>query len=269
MEQYAAADFEFFQRIRHSQGDKMPVPHRHRHHELYFLASGQASYFVDDHICMLNPGEMIFVPKGAFHQTIYSHTDCSERLLLVFDSDFLGSEYLPYLSPLTENPHIVLPKKSLPAFETIFRNIEYECTRKKAGYTEMNRLYLRQLLVLISRCRIEDSAPPLFGTYRIIQDAITHIGENYSQQISVEALAEMCSLSVGYFSKQFRRITGMTPSAYITATRITAAKALLKTSQKSITEVAMACGFNDSSYFSMMFRRFEGMTPKKYAAKYK
>lgn len=73
------------------------------------------------------------------------------------------------------------------------------------------------------------------------------------------------ALSRSHFSKLFKQVTGVGLNEYINITRITAAQNLLSKSNYSITEVASACGFNDSNYFAAVFKKIKGITPKKYS----
>ena len=60
-------------------------------------------------------------------------------------------------------------------------------------------------------------------------------------------------------------ITGVGLNDFINISRITAAEKLLVSSNMSITEIASACGFNDSNYFASVFKKFKGITPKRYS----
>jgi AraC-like DNA-binding protein len=57
---------------------------------------------------------------------------------------------------------------------------------------------------------------------------------------------------------------GLTPVAYLNRYRVQQARQLLKTTHKSITEIALDVGFSGSSYFSRIFRRETGMSPEAY-----
>lgn len=265
MASFIKDDFEFFEHDHQKQGINMPSPHQHNYHELYYLVKGKATYFVGNNIYLLKSGDFCFIPKGEFHKTNYDASISIERLLFIFDDDFLGRDYSQYIESIRTFKHIPLEKEAFPSLNGLFERIEKENSERKNNYMEMNRLYLRELLLLIQRHRIINDEQILKGSNRIIQNAAQYIIQNYDKDISVDSLAAMYYLSPGHFSKQFKKITGVNPSEYITMTRITAAKEKLSSGKASITDIALECGFSDSNYFASVFKKATGITPKKFS----
>ena len=93
---------------------------------------------------------------------------------------------------------------------------------------------------------------------------VNYIHTNYSEKISLNDIARVCSLSPFQFSRAFKREQGMTPWQFIVQYRISKAMELLRTPGISVTEVAFAVGFNDLSYFARRFRQYAGVSPSKY-----
>ncbi|MGZ2453120.1 AraC family transcriptional regulator [Rhizobium ruizarguesonis] len=85
--------------------------------------------------------------------------------------------------------------------------------------------------------------------------------ENLEGDISIEQVAQACNLSRGYFIRAFRETTGMTPYQWLLSQRIDRARALLRTSNAPLAEVAIACGFADQSHFTRVFASVVGATP--------
>ena len=71
-------------------------------------------------------------------------------------------------------------------------------------------------------------------------------------------------LTPNYFCRFFRKITHRSPIDYLNYYRIEAACIRLAQGDESITEIALATGFNDISYFIKTFRRYKGISPLKY-----
>ena len=111
------------------------------------------------------------------------------------------------------------------------------------------------------RVRSKESAP---NWYDAIKDAIAYIAKNYAADLSVSDLARHVSLSESQFTRIFRRQTETSPAQYILQTRINAARILLETTDKLLTDIAAETGFYDHSHFVKMFKRAVGMTPSHY-----
>jgi transcriptional regulator GlxA family with amidase domain len=99
--------------------------------------------------------------------------------------------------------------------------------------------------------------------YAIIEPAIRMIRDNYSQpKLSVDALAAACNVSKYHFCHVFKSVTGFGAISYLNAYRLKIANNLLKTSDKSVSEIAFSCGFEDASYFSKLYKQKFNKTPK-------
>ncbi|MHC8332837.1 helix-turn-helix domain-containing protein [Pseudomonas sp. LB3P25] len=79
--------------------------------------------------------------------------------------------------------------------------------------------------------------------------------------VSVEKLARECSFSRCHFSRAFKLSLGSSPHQYLLQLRVDKAKKLLLNPLLKITDVAIDCGFSDSSHFTKVFSRCTGFSP--------
>ncbi len=93
--------------------------------------------------------------------------------------------------------------------------------------------------------------------------AQAYINARYSEEITLESLAQSFSINKYYLQKLFRRHTGLSPNDYLTRTRLARAKRLLRTTDDTVTEIAQAVGYT-ATYFDKVFKKYEGITPKSY-----
>lgn len=82
--------------------------------------------------------------------------------------------------------------------------------------------------------------------------------------MNIKALSDSLFLDSAYFSRLFKKRTGMSPKQYLLKIRMERAKELLLTTDHSIKEIAATVGYNDPLYFSKLFYKAEGMAPSKY-----
>lgn len=95
--------------------------------------------------------------------------------------------------------------------------------------------------------------------------AALHRFENQlSEPISPAELASWSGLPAARFARLIKRFFGLTPSQYITQARIAAATNLLRETERTVAEIAAACGFADHSSFTRAFRKVAGISPTQF-----
>jgi len=104
--------------------------------------------------------------------------------------------------------------------------------------------------------------PPHLGT--AARQAMAFIQQNYMYRISREQIAHAASVSESYLTQVFQNELGMTPWVYLTRFRVAHACTLLRSSDESVTDIAVSVGFDDPGYFSKVFRHEMGMTPREF-----
>jgi AraC family transcriptional regulator len=91
-----------------------------------------------------------------------------------------------------------------------------------------------------------------------------YIEEHFADDIPLATLAELARLSPYHFCRSFKRSFGMPPHRYHASRRIERAKQLLADRDLSVTRIALAIGFSDTSTFTAAFHRLTGQAPSRY-----
>lgn len=91
--------------------------------------------------------------------------------------------------------------------------------------------------------------------------AIAILEEHVDEPISPFDLAEELGISTRQLERLFGKFLNTSPKRYITEMRLHRARNLIVQTEQSITEIAMACGFNSTSHFSKVFRSHFGISP--------
>lgn len=128
---------------------------------------------------------------------------------------------------------------------------------------------LRQLLRLkFSQAIIEDREDevPLGKMDRDFLNKFVDVVNSKMEKcdINVDALASTLCMSTKQLRSKIMALTGENPNCYITQIRMNKARRLLKSTNLSIGEVAMSCGFEDNAYFSRAFKQMFKMTPTQF-----
>ena len=109
------------------------------------------------------------------------------------------------------------------------------------------------------------AAPP--SQSRRIAQVLRYIAAHHADDCSLAALAAQSRLSSFHFLRTFRAVTGQTPRQVVIATRLRAAAALLRTTRRPVTHIALDVGFGDLSHFMASFARAFGVSPGSYRAR--
>jgi len=131
------------------------------------------------------------------------------------------------------------------------------------GWQDVAKLHFQHLIVLLSRfhnLRVEVSA----DSARRVARAVQRMEHEFGSDLQMEELARESALSLRTFFRVFQKATGQSPNKYLKRVRLNHAAEKLRSSDETITEVAFACGFNNSNFFSREFNRDYGVSPSTY-----
>jgi AraC-like DNA-binding protein len=99
--------------------------------------------------------------------------------------------------------------------------------------------------------------------FRELREPIDYISQHFAGELSVQALAQACNISVSALERRFRKHLKKTPHQYINEVRLDHAQQLLLETEKSIGTIALETGFADHSHFTRAFSRHFNLTPSK------
>ncbi len=252
-------------------------PHVHTRIELLYCLSGCQQVTVNQEEFPFRPGDLILINSNAIHAVTALTDEPQAYAVYQFSPELLyaaapsGAE-LKYLLPFTMKD--AQTQKLFTAAELegtavpgLIRSLSEEYETLPFGYELAIRLSIQQLFLWILR-RWHDRGLSLeltaSDTGRSLAPALDYVWANFSQNITVAQMADLCSMSYSYFSRTFRRFTGQNFVRYLTSVRLLNAKTLLSTTSLSVTEIAMRVGFSGASYFIEQFRCAEGIPPHHY-----
>ena len=98
----------------------------------------------------------------------------------------------------------------------------------------------------------------------LIQDIKYYVSIHLSEMLNVKTLADRAYMSTTHFSRVFKQQTGVSPYEYILISRLNRAKELLRQTNMSINQIAVAVGFNSDSNFIHFFTLNTGISPKNF-----
>jgi len=90
----------------------------------------------------------------------------------------------------------------------------------------------------------------------------------YFEPLGVDDLAHAAGLSRAHFSREFRRVYGESPHAYLLTRRLERAAALLRMTDRSVADICFSVGLQSVGSFTTSFSRAYGVSPTVYRARF-
>ncbi len=245
--------------------------HWHEHIELLYLLSGSATVTCGAKTAAAAQGDLVVVNSSEPHSLV-SDSDSLSYYCIIFNLPFLmGDEKdtcsAKYLEPLLGSRIVFSNVIRGDADCTLCaENMIREYREKGFAYEPEMKSITLHLLALLLRRHIDRTPPPggyarKIRTLQRFEKLFRHIEVHYPQPITASGCAALLNLSLSHFCHLFKEAAGEGLTDYLNRYRVEKAGILLKDTDMSITEVALAVGFNDPGYFTRQFRRITGMTP--------
>ncbi len=252
--------------------EKAMAMHIHDCYEVYYSISGGRQFLIGSKIYSVAPGDLFIINQYESHQLSDADSQVHERIILHFHPSYVSALSSPATDlnecfsrhPAGFQHKISLSKDARKQF--LYHVDKLTCAQGYAGDI-MQQAAVLELLVLLNRLSSSNAAEGVAPSYRLsrqVDEVLAYINQNLSQQITTQALAEHFYMSQSYLCRIFKKATGTTVNKYITARRITVAKALLSQGH-SVSEAYERSGFSDYSSFFKAFTKAVGLSPKKYA----
>ncbi|MBQ4283994.1 MAG: helix-turn-helix transcriptional regulator [Lachnospira sp.] len=262
-------DFRIY-KIRRDGTQGRQDSHSHPYYEIFYLINGDCTFFVDHNVYKLNKGDLVIVPKGDIHKSSYPEHGFSERFVLSFKdnnldwlNELIGEQTVK--ESLVQGV-ISIPDKRRDYVEALMNKMIFESGGQDALSPAFIKASFVELMLFIIRCqRFEQNViKEVDVDNMLIQEIATYIYNNYDKRISLDDISTKFHISRSYLSKKFKAVTGFGFKEYLINIRIKKACSLLLETDRSITDIAFECGFNDSNYFGDAFRNVKGVSPHKY-----
>lgn len=270
----------------HTDFEDMVRPHTHTYFEIILIEEGVGTDTCGDAPIYAVAGDVVFIAPNAIHNLYHAPEFGRYRSIVVkfsplflYPLDATQSDIdCLFTTPYFRLPVTLFRKESPEAVRLgdMIREIHREKAEKRLGYELALRAKLSELYLFLVRLLAhapEVSAPV---TERLTEDstmklkaALSYMEENYTYNLSMQEVAGQVGMDYYQFSRFFRRMTNKRFNEYLSELRLSHAKKMLLTDSKTVSEVAMECGFDYLSYFSDKFKKAYGISPQDFRRKYR
>ena len=225
--------------------------HSHDEYEIFMFLEGDSKYVVEGKMYSLTPGDIIIIRKHEMHRVFHNTTAKYHRfVLMVYPEFFEENNCLEYEKPFLDsgiekgNKINAEDVYSSGLYDAIIRFKKYSGELKNFN-TPVVKSNIVEILYLINKITSYEKADEVNGT---VNNIITYINSNYTEDISLEDIAEKFFLSKYHLCRIFKKATGLTIHKYISRKRLTRAYELKKEGM-NLTKAATLAGFKDYSSF--------------------
>lgn len=264
--------FLVFDRQRH--GFNFPI-HFHPEYEINFIINAKnARRFVGDHIGQIGDMELVMVGPNLYHGWENYKNDITKKLHEItiqfprdlFSDSFLDKNILKPIRELFYNARrgILFAEETTQIAESKLNRIS-----KKQGFDSFMELQSllydlaisrdQQLLTNMAFQRQSD-----FHNSEKIEVIYNYVKDNYGKKLMLEEAAGLVNMPIVSFSRLIKQRTGKSFVDFVNEIRIGYATRWLIETNKSISEICFACGFNNISNFNRIFKKRQDCTPSEF-----
>ncbi len=249
------------------------------HYSLGFIIHGDRKVITPTMTYTLHAGYVNAVAPYLYHRTVPASTGYYESYLIKFSPDYLNDFISAVGSQVMDNIFSDPPKRFdepdekqifnmagmlLDAYDTFDRSD----TPEAAATSEYRcKCLLYSILSFINDRGHSGSDTSIRHSLALsepIVEAVYYIEKNYSRPLKIEDVAAISGYSVSYFSRLFCAQLGRPFSEYLCLTRLKHVQNLLLSSDMSVMDIALECGFSYPGNMTACFKKEFNMTPLQF-----
>ncbi len=261
-----------YQKFDAQRNNKNSSWHYHPEIELVYVNGGSGKRQIGSHVSYYGNGDLILIGSNLPHCGFTNALTGNESETVVqMKADFLGNDFF----------NIPEMKKIQSLFEMAQGGIAFSGKTKRKIGEKMEILEyqgdfqrLLSILNILNELAISQDFKVLnaegFSMKTEVKDndrinkVFNHVKANFKEEISLDEMADLVSMTVPSFCRYFKKITNKTFVQFVNEYRLVHASKLLAEKPMSITDVCFESGFNNFSHFNKQFKAFTGQNPSEY-----
>ncbi|MDO4333896.1 MAG: AraC family transcriptional regulator [Eubacteriales bacterium] len=256
--------------------------HWHDEIEILYCLEGQVTLLVSGISYDMKKGSLFFINSKELHQIISTDPSMSYYAYVfpLENLQFSAPDHCQtrYLKPLLEKA-LLFPTQLASnhacyhdicrEMETIIRVNE----EKSCAYQLVTKASLLKIISCLAQNRLFRDAPSglpnsLSDSDLTMRNIMDWLEQHYQEKVTLEWISDSFHMSPKYFSRYFKKHFQTTFSEYLNHIRIENACILLLSTDRAVADIALFCGFENTSYFIRKFRELTGKTPLSYRTLY-
>lgn len=244
------------------------TPHFHRDFEICLLLEGTMSLTTSEATLTFEKNDLWII--NPFLQHEYQAVGAPLLLLIVQISPVFFSSYFSLINNISFS--LTPIHTDMPEYQnlrkliiTIARCSFHKQERYELKCAEMlNHLFDRLMDHIPFRTISDDEKNATKSRAKLLRKITSYIDENYYHKLLLSDIAKELNLTANYLSHFFKITSGVSFQKYLAKIRCTRASILLQTTNLSLFDISISCGFSDIKYFTKNFREFFGVHPNEF-----
>lgn len=245
----------------------MTYLHTHDFYELFLIEEGEIYHFINGRQDVMRKGDIYFVRPEDEHCFQRGNCKKAQFVNMAFSGNiFQKAEAVMNLYFDTKQNGSSVEIHLPPRMELAIQAKMTFLAREKTSLSLMVRqdlvvsILLDCLLLLYSQQAFEESVPEW------LEQACLRMRQNQNYLEGLEKFIEIAGKSQEHLTRCMKKYYHVTPTEYINQIRLEQTTILLETTDDSILDIMLECGFNNVSHFNQLFKKNYGLTPSRYRA---
>lgn len=261
-----------YQKFDENNKNRNTVWHYHPEIELVYVNGGTGKRQVGSNLSYYTWGTLILVGSNLPHCGFTNQlTGNKNQTVIQMKADFLGNEFLNIPETARIKKLFQLAQRGI-VFSGNTKSTVGAMMEEMEQQTDFQRL-VSILLVLNELTNTDEFRILNADGFALLSDVkdndrinlvFNHVKTNFKEEIPLEDVADLASMTVPSFCRYFKKITSKTFTQFVNEYRLVHASKLLAEQPISITEVCFESGFNNFSHFNKKFKAFTGQNPSEY-----
>ncbi len=261
-----------YSRYTKRQPDAKAYWHYHPEVELVFIKEGSGKRYVGNHISNFQGGDLLLIGPNIPHFGYdFGLHNVNKEIVVQFKYDIIknSAKSMPELKSIES---LIEKSKAGIAFHGKTKEAAGRALEAMHRKNQFERLLcLLKILESLSKSeeyKLLNAAGMTLLVQNMDDDRIDRVyqfvKENYDLPIQLSKVCQLVNMTEPAFCRFFKKYTKKTFTQFVNEFRIKEAMQQISAENKSITEIAIATGFNNFSHFNKQFKKFTGVTASTY-----
>lgn len=253
--------------------------HWHRQVEFSCVLEGVVEYCVESQVFELEQGQGIYVNSEAMHRFKPAQSTKQAKVLsLIVDAEGVFPRHATSLfdsyvfAVIADTSLSCIPLRGQDKWQVNILDLLEQAYQEYCAQSFGVELFVQSALCLIwrelaqNRASVENSSrhKKADASQARLKLMISYIQTHYPEDITLQMIASSANISQSECIRCFNDSMATTPINYVIGYRLSQAMIMLQSTDLSISEIGLECGFGTPSYFAKIFKRETGLTPSQF-----